>query len=543
MPRSRPAWSVAQRSPRSSCCPRATARGLCRGGRPSTPPSPTSPRRSRSRRSRRARRRAVRRPASAEVPPTTSTCTTRTAPSPTPSRSPAGSTRWPSARRRSSARCATALREAQRGRSASGQSLNAPVPAGAARRQARPRRDRHRPASVSLVTAPGLAVAERSLGDAARPAAPLVVGAGGMSALAATTAAAPGVASLTIVNRTADRAVRLAERTGATRPTARRAGRVARRVPTSSSPAPGLGTSSRGGPRPQATPSCARGRPQVFVDLALPHDVAPARWPSLPRRHARRPQPLGAQLLEAGRPHRGACGRRPRHRRGRRLPHAARMQKSVAPTVAALRAHAADVVAAELARLDQRLPHLDEQTRAEVAPRRAPRRREAAPHPDRAGQGAGDRGQRRRLRRSPAPALRPRARATSPTSSAPPRDRRYAMTALRDRPLAGHPPQRARHDPVALGRRPAARASATRSSSSRSRPRATVHGDAAPTIGGTGVFVAASATRAARRPRSTSPCTRSRTCPPRPTPPRRRGHPAARGPARRPGRPRRAHPR
>ena len=43
-----------------------------------------------------------------------------------------------------------------------------------------------------------------------------------------------------------------------------------------------------------------------------------------------------------------------------------RAAESVAPTVAALRSHAADVVAGELTRLDQRLPDLDDQTRAEV---------------------------------------------------------------------------------------------------------------------------------------------------------------------------------
>jgi glutamyl-tRNA reductase len=42
------------------------------------------------------------------------------------------------------------------------------------------------------------------------------------------------------------------------------------------------------------------------------------------------------------------------------------MEKAVAPTVAALRARAADLVAAEMERLDQRLPDLDEETRAQV---------------------------------------------------------------------------------------------------------------------------------------------------------------------------------
>jgi glutamyl-tRNA reductase len=43
-----------------------------------------------------------------------------------------------------------------------------------------------------------------------------------------------------------------------------------------------------------------------------------------------------------------------------------RRAQAVAPTVAALRSRAADVVAAEMNRLEQRLPSLGEQTRAEV---------------------------------------------------------------------------------------------------------------------------------------------------------------------------------
>ena len=68
--------------------------------------------------------------------------------------------------------------------------------------------------SVSLVEA-GLARAERELG-ALRGLKVLVVGAGGMSSLAATTVARRGAAGLTIVNRTLAKAVRLAERTGGT---------------------------------------------------------------------------------------------------------------------------------------------------------------------------------------------------------------------------------------------------------------------------------------------------------------------------------------
>ena len=68
--------------------------------------------------------------------------------------------------------------------------------------------------SVSLVEA-GLARAERELGPL-RDLKVLVVGAGGMSSLAATTVSRRGAAALTIVNRTLAKAVRLAERTGGT---------------------------------------------------------------------------------------------------------------------------------------------------------------------------------------------------------------------------------------------------------------------------------------------------------------------------------------
>ncbi|MEP6854992.1 MAG: glutamyl-tRNA reductase, partial [Pedococcus sp.] len=67
--------------------------------------------------------------------------------------------------------------------------------------------------SVSLVEA-GIVRAERELG-ALSGLDVLVVGAGGMSSLAATTVSRHGVRSLTIVNRTLTKATRLAERTGA----------------------------------------------------------------------------------------------------------------------------------------------------------------------------------------------------------------------------------------------------------------------------------------------------------------------------------------
>ena len=79
------------------------------------------------------------------------------------------------------------------------------------------------------------------------------------------------------------------------------------------------------------------------------------------------------------------------------------------------------------------------------------------------------------------------------------------------------------------------------SSWSRSPPRATSRTSHSSSLGGTGVFVSALRDALADGARSTSPCTRSRTCRPLMLPELELiADPSARGPARRPGRPRRA---
>ena len=241
--------------------------------------------------------------------------------------------------------------------------------------------------------------------------------------------------------------------------------------PTSSSPAPEP-------PAPSSPPTmlaevAARrdGRPQVVIDLALPHDVDPvavlaAGVPGVTlvdlqalgrssRVAPTRPQVAGVRELVTGEV--AAYLTR-------------RMEKSVAPTVAALRARAAALVATEMrpARPAAAGPRRDDARRGRA--RRAPDRREAAPHPDHAGQGVRHGG--------PAATTTPPPCASSSTSSprtsptCPPR----RSGCSHDRPAPRHPPLRPRHHPVRLGRRPAARRSATRSSSSRSRPRATSSG-------------------------------------------------------------------
>ena len=215
--------------------------------------------------------------------------------------------------------------------------------------------------SVSLVEA-GLARAERELGPLASLGL-LVVGAGGMSSLAATTASRLGVRSITVVNRTHAKAVRLAERVGgAARPLSELPAALALADVVVSC------TGSTGVVVDLATAGDAQvarsGRPQVYVDLALPHDVA-TEVDSLSGVSVVGLAALGEELSGGTTP--------PQVREVADLVIGEvaayltdRAAESVAPTVAALRSHAADVVAGELTRLDQRLPDLDDQTRAEV---------------------------------------------------------------------------------------------------------------------------------------------------------------------------------
>ncbi|HEV7145806.1 MAG TPA: glutamyl-tRNA reductase [Pedococcus sp.] len=215
--------------------------------------------------------------------------------------------------------------------------------------------------SVSLVEA-GLARAQRELGPL-EGLDILVVGAGGMSSLAATTAARIGVRSLTIVNRTLAKATRLAERVGgAARPlTELSAALAAADVVVSCTGSTGVVVDLACAADAQVARA---GRPQAYIDLALPHDVA-AEVDSLNGVSVAGLGALGEELSGGETP--------PQVREVADLVIGevaayltARAAESVAPTVAALRSHAADVVAGELTRLDQRLPDLDDQARAEV---------------------------------------------------------------------------------------------------------------------------------------------------------------------------------
>lgn len=216
--------------------------------------------------------------------------------------------------------------------------------------------------SVSLVEA-GLAHAARLLGSLPSLNV-LVVGAGGMSSLAATTASRLGVARLMVVNRTHAKAVRLAERVGAYAvPLAELDSALAAAdVVVTSTGANGLVVDLS---LATAAGLARHGARQVYVDLAVPHDVDPlvASLPGVTRLDL---ESLRADLAET------ATGPQVQQVRdlvigevGEYL--TARTAETVAPTVAALRSRAADVVDAELSRLQRRTPDLSDTERDEVS--------------------------------------------------------------------------------------------------------------------------------------------------------------------------------
>jgi glutamyl-tRNA reductase len=184
-----------------------------------------------------------------------------------------------------------------------------------------------------------------------------------MSSLAAATVARSGCRELVIANRTQSKARRLAERTGGR---ARPLGEL--REALAEADVVISCTGSTGVVVDLALAGDAQvargGRPQAYIDLALPHDVAP-EVASLSSVSVAGLAVLG-QDLSAG-------ATTPQVQEVADLVIAevaayltARAAETVAPTVAALRSRAAEVVALELGRLDQRLPGMDDLTRDEV---------------------------------------------------------------------------------------------------------------------------------------------------------------------------------
>jgi glutamyl-tRNA reductase len=196
----------------------------------------------------------------------------------------------------------------------------------------------------------------------------LVVGAGSMSSLAAATLARSGAACVTVANRTAERAERLAHNI-------RELGAAAAVVTMADVPRALADadvvvscTGSTGlvltADQLKAAVHGRTGAPLAVLDLAMPRDVDAAAHTldgvrlvdieSLAAASADAPMAADVdQVRTIVAEEVAAFG-------------AAQRAARITPTVVALRAMAADVVAGELARLDGRLPDLDEKQRAEI---------------------------------------------------------------------------------------------------------------------------------------------------------------------------------
>ncbi|MFJ9829150.1 glutamyl-tRNA reductase [Streptomyces sp. NPDC101160] len=198
----------------------------------------------------------------------------------------------------------------------------------------------------------------------------LVIGAGSMSSLAAATLARAGVAEIVVANRTMARAERLVEiltEPGGTGVAARAAEMVAvgdeltrADIVVSCTGATGLVLTG------EAVETAVQGRdkPLYLLDLAMPRDIDAAahRMPgvrlvdieSLAEASADAPMAGDVdQVRTIVSDEVAAFG-------------AAQRAAHITPTVVALRAMAADVVAGEMARLEGRLPGLDDKQRAEI---------------------------------------------------------------------------------------------------------------------------------------------------------------------------------
>jgi glutamyl-tRNA reductase len=217
-------------------------------------------------------------------------------------------------------------------------------------------------AGASLVSV-ALDRAEARIGDLAGRRA-LVVGAGSMGALAATTLARRG-ADVVVSSRTAAHAGRLAVSVGG------RAADLAA-LPTELAAADVLltCTGATGVVVTTETVTAALrdrgGRPLVVVDLALPRDVD-AAVAGLPGVHVVDLASLQGRSTGLDVAGDDVAAARAMIEAETALLRAERQAAAVAPTVSALRSQAAEVVDAELLRLATRLPDLDARQRAEIA--------------------------------------------------------------------------------------------------------------------------------------------------------------------------------
>jgi len=195
----------------------------------------------------------------------------------------------------------------------------------------------------------------------------VVVGAGAMGALAAAHLRRAGVAEIVVLNRSADRAERLAENTAA-QGTAARAGAldaladelVAADLMVACTGA--VGTVVELDPVAGAV-ARRDGRPLAIVDLGLPRDVDP-RVGALPGVSVVDLATLQRRLADGDRGAAVAAAQELVAEEAQAYL-AAQRSAEVTPTVTALRRRASEVIDAELLRLDSRLPGLEPKVREE----------------------------------------------------------------------------------------------------------------------------------------------------------------------------------
>lgn len=223
-------------------------------------------------------------------------------------------------------------------------------------------------AGQSVVTA-ALEVAAGRLDGGLAGRAALVVGAGAMGALAVATLSRSGVGSLVVANRGAERAARLAAAYGASAlPMDRLADGLAEAdvvVAATASREPVLTREVVTAALARRAAAGSRQTPLILLDLAVPRDVEPS-VAELP----------GVVVVDIDRlANELSSGPAAEETAAVAEIVASEVEgfvtwmrgAEVAPTVAALRARADDVVSTELRRLAQRRPDLTEEQRAEVA--------------------------------------------------------------------------------------------------------------------------------------------------------------------------------
>ena len=215
-------------------------------------------------------------------------------------------------------------------------------------------------AGQSLVSV-GLELVAGALGHAVQGKSAIVVGAGSMSALAAATLRRVGAGRIVIANRTVKRGRRLADQVGGSAVGLAElpAALAQADLLISCTGATGLVVHRDGIISAMALRG---GRPIVLLDVALPRDVDPGvrevPGVTLVDLEAIAEASVGAEDVDAVR---AIVAEEVL------AYHGLQIEAQLAPTVAALRSKAAEVVAVELSRLDGRVPELTEQAREEVA--------------------------------------------------------------------------------------------------------------------------------------------------------------------------------